>query len=56
MASFIHRELSDKVLGAAFAVHNALGPDLLESAYEGALCVELRHNGLGLERHEVFPL
>ena len=43
MASFIHKELSDKVLGAAFTVHNALGPGLLESAYEGAICVELKH-------------
>jgi len=37
MGSLIHRELSEKVLGAAFAVHNALGPGLLESAYEGAM-------------------
>ena len=42
MASLIHKELSDTVLGAAFTVHNALGPGLLESAYEGALCVKLR--------------
>jgi len=56
MASLIHRELSDKVLGAAFTVHNALGPGLLESAYEGALCVEFKHLGLTTERQPVFPL
>ena len=56
MASLIHKELSDHVLGAAFAVHNALGPGLLESAYEGALCVELRHRGLRFARQEVYPL
>ena len=56
MASFIHKELSDKVLGAAFTVHNTLGPGLLESAYEGAICVELKHLGLATERQSVFPL
>ena len=56
MASLIHKELSDRVLGAAFTVHNVLGPGLLESAYEGALCVEFNHLGLGVERQPVFPL
>jgi len=56
MSSFIHNELSDKVLGAAFTVHNVLGPGLLESAYEGAICVELNHLGLRTERQPVFPL
>ena len=56
MASIIHKELSDTVLGAAFTVHNVLGPGLLESAYEGAICVELKHSGLGVERQPVFPL
>ncbi len=56
MASLIHKELSDKVLGAAFTVHNALGPGLLESAYQGALCVELQYQGLHVELEQVFPL
>ena len=56
MASLIYRELSGKVLGAAFTVHNVLGPGLLESAYEGAICVELNHLGLSVERQPVFPL
>ena len=44
------------MLGAAFAVHNALGPALLESAYEGALSVELRQLRLHLERQVVYQL
>ena len=56
MSSLIHKDLSDTVLGAAFAVHNALGPGLLESAYEGAMCVELQHRGLSVERQVVYPL
>ena len=52
----IHRQLSDKVLGMAFTVHNILGPGLLESAYEGAYCVELARAGVPFERQRVFPL
>jgi GxxExxY protein len=56
MATLIHKDLSDTVLGGAFAVHNALGPGLLESAHEGAICVELKHRGLSVERQVVYPL
>ena len=56
MASLTHKELSDKVLGATLAVRNELGSGLLESAYEGAMCVELKYLGLGVERQQVFPL
>jgi GxxExxY protein len=52
----IHKSLSDKVLSMAFAVHRALGPGLLESAYEGAFAVELSHCGIAFERQQVFPL
>lgn len=35
-------ELTEKIIGAAIEVHRMLGPGLLESIYEEALCVELR--------------
>lgn len=56
MEQVAYRELSHTVLGAAFAVHNALGPGLLESAYEGGLVIELRHRGLDFERQRVYPV
>jgi GxxExxY protein len=56
MSVLIYKELSNIVLGAAFSVHNVLGPGLLESAYEGALVIELKHQGLAFERQQVFPL
>jgi GxxExxY protein len=56
MSKLIHHRLSNEILGAAFTVHKALGPGLLESAYEGAFCVELSHNGIVFERQRVFPL
>ena len=33
--------LTEQIIGAAIEVHRALGPGLLESAYEECLCVEL---------------
>ena len=56
MSVIIEKELSDKVLGAVFAVHNSLGPGLLESAYEGALVIEFAHMGLGISRQHVYPV
>jgi GxxExxY protein len=56
MEQLLHKDLSDKVLGMAFSVHDILGPGLLESAYEGAYCVELARAGLPVERQRVYPL
>ena len=38
-------ELREKIIGLAIKVHSALGPGLLESAYEKALVFELSRNG-----------
>jgi GxxExxY protein len=38
------------IIGAAIEVHRALGPGLLESAYEECLCHELHLRGLSFER------
>jgi GxxExxY protein len=45
-----HEELTGKIIGAAIAVHRALGPGFLESIYEEALCVELGAAGLKFVR------
>ena len=47
-----HREihnlngLTEKIIGCAIEVHRALGPGLLESIYEKALCHELGLQGI----------
>ena len=48
--------LSEKVIGAAIAVHRALGPGLLESAYEACLELEIKELGLHVERQVAVPL
>ena len=42
-------ELSEKIIGLAIKAHSALGPGLLESAYEKALVFELSRNGYKAE-------
>jgi GxxExxY protein len=49
-------EVSKVVLDAAFKVHMALGPGLLESAYEKALKYELEHRGLRVARQVAVPI
>jgi len=44
--------LTERVIGCAIAVHRELGPGLLESVYERALCVELAHEGLAHEEQK----
>ena len=45
-------EISEKVIGCAIEVHRQLGPGLLESVYEEALCYELSKAGLQFERQQ----
>lgn len=44
------------IIGAAIEVHRALGPGLLESAYEECLCHELRLRGLDVRRQVALPV
>ena len=49
-------DLTDQVLGAAIAVHRALGPGLLESTYEACLAFELVDRGLNITRQAALPV
>jgi len=48
--------LTDQIIGAAIEVHRALGPGLLESAYEACLAYELLERGLALEQQKTLPV
>ncbi len=49
-------DVTREVIGAAMEVHRALGPGLLESAYEECLCHELGLRGLLFERQKALPV
>jgi GxxExxY protein len=46
-------QLTAAVIGAAIEVHRELGPGLIESVYERALCVELQQRAIGFARQSV---
>ena len=49
-------EVSEKIIGAAIEVHRILGPGLLESLYEEALCHELHLRGVQFTRQQSVPI
>jgi GxxExxY protein len=49
-------EISHLIVGGALKVHTALGPGLLESAYEACLQYELIKTGLRVEAQKALPL
>lgn len=49
-------ELTHRIIGAAMEVHTALGPGLLESAYQVCLLHELTIRGLSVEAEQSLPL
>jgi GxxExxY protein len=48
--------ITDSIIGDAIEVHRALGPGLLESAYEACLAFELVGHGLKIERQKPRPV
>ena len=54
--AFLHKQLTEDVIGAAFAVHNELGCGLLEKVYENALVVELGFRGRSVVSQMEFPV
>lgn len=52
----IDDKIAEQVIGFAIDVHRALGPGLLESAYESCLCHELTLNQVPFERQVPLPV
>ena len=48
--------LSEQVIAACMAVHTELGPGLLESVYEAAVCEELTTRGIPFRRQQSVSL
>ena len=49
-------EITDEIIGCAIKVHNALGPGLIESAYEVCLAHEINKQGLGVQTQVALPV
>ena len=47
-----HKELTEKIIGAAIQVHQQLGPGFIESIYEKALMIELDKRGLQVKEQQ----
>lgn len=56
ITDLVFPELSYKIMGAIFKVHNELGPGFLESVYEKALIEELTCEGLKVESEKSINL
>ena len=56
MAEYPHSRLTERIIGAAIEVHKALGPGLLESAYEACLSTELDSLAVAHDRQVCVPV
>ena len=56
MSEFIHKELSESIIGAAMTVLNKLKPGLIEKLYERALAIELQKRGHRVDQQKEFPV
>jgi GxxExxY protein len=55
-SKLLQEDLTEKIIGAAIEVHRALGPGMLESAYEECLCRELSLRGIAFQRQVPLPV
>ena len=56
MSEFIHKELSESIIGAAMTVLNTLKPGLIEKLYERTLVIELENRGHRVDQQKEFPV
>ena len=49
-------DLTEQIIRCAIEVHRNLGPGLLESVYESAMCIELRSVGIPFARQVGVPV
>ena len=49
-------QITERIIGCAIEVHKILGPGLLESVYESALCIEFEEQRVQYERQKMLPV
>jgi GxxExxY protein len=55
-AKVTENEIGDAIIASALKVHTALGPGLLEGAYETCLLYELQKRGLPVQQQVLIPV
>ena len=50
MFRMLYSELTERIIGCAFAVSNELGAGFLEAVYESALAIALEDTGIRVQR------
>jgi GxxExxY protein len=55
-ADIVEKELSFKIMNAAYEVHNCLGPGFLEKIYGEAMALELDSRGHRVETQKKIPV
>ncbi|HLA69067.1 MAG TPA: GxxExxY protein [Bacteroidota bacterium] len=56
MGGLLYGELTARIIGAAYTVHNTLGANLTEATYKNALIVQLRLMDMAVEVEKEIPL
>lgn len=56
MSEILEKELVNKLVGCALAVHNEIGNGLREKTYERSLCLEMGHEGIEYSQQAVYPV
>ncbi|CAD7766791.1 MAG: PD-(D/E)XK nuclease superfamily protein [Candidatus Argoarchaeum ethanivorans] len=49
MKNYKHSEITEKIIGASYKVHNTLGSGFLEKVYQSSLAIELRTIGFSVD-------
>ena len=52
----LHKDITRKIIGCAFNVHNVLGNGFQEIIYQRALEIELQESGLSFQREMEMPI
>lgn len=53
---FLYKELTERLLGIAFKIHNKLGFGFLEKIYENALTYEFKKEGISFEKQKTLQV
>ena len=56
MVELLFSDVTEKIIGAAFEVHNALGKGVSEKTYENALALRLQILGLRVSQQKELPV